>query len=215
MKLMLILNLIILSVFVLTGHTFAQNHLIDGEYIKEWLVLGPFFPDDLKTDFLADVGGEATIHPQEGSNVTTADGKVLTWMRYTAKGNIVDLLDAVGDYENVSAYAFCILQSETAGDAQVYLGSHYAAKVWINGKQAHSNLGETHLNVDGYLFEVRLEAKANRCLIKVSRRTGDWGFTIRMKPLPHERAVLSGIIINSEEISLTIFRQKMEKSSLP
>lgn len=35
------------------------------EYVKEWLVLGPFFPDDLETDFLADVGGEANMEPRE------------------------------------------------------------------------------------------------------------------------------------------------------
>ncbi|MCH8291533.1 hypothetical protein IH992_10585, partial [Candidatus Poribacteria bacterium] len=53
----------------------APVHSIDGQYIKEWLVLGPFFPDDLETDFLADVGGEANINPKEGDTVTTADGK--------------------------------------------------------------------------------------------------------------------------------------------
>ena len=36
----------------------------DGKYIREWLVLGPFFPDDLDRDFLADAGGEANIQPR-------------------------------------------------------------------------------------------------------------------------------------------------------
>ena len=44
-------------------------HAIDGEYITEWLVLGPFFPEDLETDFISDVGGEALIHPQAGDTV--------------------------------------------------------------------------------------------------------------------------------------------------
>ena len=64
----------------------AQNdvpiHPIDGEYIKEWLVLGPFFRDDLEKDFLVDVGGEANIEPKEGNTVVTAQGKTLTWKRY-------------------------------------------------------------------------------------------------------------------------------------
>lgn len=51
----------------------AQNevpvHPVDGEYITEWLVLGPFFPDDLEKDFLVDVGGEANIEPKEGDTV--------------------------------------------------------------------------------------------------------------------------------------------------
>ncbi|MBI1929598.1 hypothetical protein HYR99_35795, partial [Candidatus Poribacteria bacterium] len=53
--------------------TYAQNsvptHPVDGEYIKEWLVLGPFFPNNLDTDFLSNVGGEANVNPKEGDTV--------------------------------------------------------------------------------------------------------------------------------------------------
>ena len=51
----------------------AQNdvpiHPVDGEYITKWLVIGPFFKDDLDTDFLADMGGEANVYPKEGDIV--------------------------------------------------------------------------------------------------------------------------------------------------
>ena len=93
----------------------APSHPVDGEYIKEWLVLGPFFPNNLDTDFLADAGGEANIQPQEGDTVTAADGTTLTWKRYTTKGNSIDLIDAVGDHEYATAYAYCRLQSQVAG----------------------------------------------------------------------------------------------------
>ena len=105
---------------------------IDGEYIREWLVLGPFFPDDLEKDFLADAGGETNIHPQEGDTIgfdtrspglsakrietystqATEDGRELTWQRYQTKGNIIALLEAIGDYKNATAYAFYVLQVE-------------------------------------------------------------------------------------------------------
>ena len=79
----LLLNLVILLVCVFIGGAFAQNgvptHPVDGEYIKEWLVLGPFFPDDLEKDFLVDAGGEAKVDPKVGDTVTTSDGKTLTW----------------------------------------------------------------------------------------------------------------------------------------
>ena len=39
------------------------THPVDGEYIKEWLVLGPIPSEDFNTDFLTDVGGEANINP--------------------------------------------------------------------------------------------------------------------------------------------------------
>ena len=97
--------------FVATAQNDAPVHSIDGQHIKDWLVLGPIFPDNSETDFLASVGGEANIHPQEGDTVTTADGKTLAWRRFTTKRNIINLLDAVGNHENATAYAFCLLQS--------------------------------------------------------------------------------------------------------
>lgn len=90
----------------------VPTHTADGQFIKEWLVLGPCLSNDLDKDFLASAGGEANIDPKEGDTVTTADGRTLTWKRYKTSSNLVDLLDAVGDHENVTAYAFCLLQSE-------------------------------------------------------------------------------------------------------
>ena len=58
------LSIVFFCLFLLPV-TQAQNdapiHAADGEYIKEWLVLGPFFPDNLEKDFLIDAGGEACM----------------------------------------------------------------------------------------------------------------------------------------------------------
>ena len=51
---------------------------LDGEYIREWLGLGPFSPADLDMDCLTDVGGEANAELKAGDTVTTADGRTLT-----------------------------------------------------------------------------------------------------------------------------------------
>ena len=194
------------------------NYAIDGEYIREWLVLGPFFPDDLETDFLAHVGGEATIEPKEGDTVgfdgfdtgfallnpvplcystqATSDGKTLTWILYKSEEDVVNLVDAVGSHEHATAYAFCVLHNETAGDAQIYLGSDDGVAVWINGEQAHHNPVARELVLDQDVFEVNLKAGANRCLIKVSNGVEAWGFAMRV--LPPDRAVISGTITDEE-----------------
>lgn len=197
---------ILLSICLLTGQTFAQPHAVDGEYIREWLVLGPFFPNDLDTDFLADVGGEAEIHPREGDTVTTADGRELRWQRYASKWNHIYLVHAVGSHrQNPIYYAFCLLQSrgasqgsgnEAASDARVYLGSEGGIAVWINGKRVHYNPIYGDYLTDKDVFEVGLEAGANRCLVKASQRTEmrSLGFSTRVDILPSNRAVLSGMI---------------------
>ena len=124
-----------LFLFFVVCSVFAQTRSVDEEYITEWLVLGPFFPNDLETDFLASVGGEVNIEPQAGdtlrwftkskllSEANTADGKELTWERYATKENIVGLCDAVGYHKNATVYAFCTLQSEEESDVQIHLGS--------------------------------------------------------------------------------------------
>ena len=99
------------------------THRTDGKYIREWLVLGPFFPDDLDRDFLAYEGGEASVKPRESDTITTEAGAKLAWKRHESKENVVDLLEAVGTYEHATAYAFCILQSEVAGEAEIHLGN--------------------------------------------------------------------------------------------
>ena len=57
--------LVFLSLYVTVAHAqdSVPTHPVDGTFIKEWLVLGPFFPEDLETDFLASVNGEASVNP--------------------------------------------------------------------------------------------------------------------------------------------------------
>lgn len=170
----------------------SVTHKIDGEYIREWLILGPFFSDDMDNDFLADEGGEANIHPQEGDTITAPDGKILTWKRYKSEKDVVDMIDAVGNYEHVTAYVFCILECENEGDVQIYLANDDDAMVWIDGKQIFSDPGGNFIELDQHSFNVDLRAGNNRCLIKIANQEGRWRYAIRI--LPTEYADISGTI---------------------
>jgi serine phosphatase RsbU (regulator of sigma subunit) len=171
----------------------AQNKVpippVDGEYIKEWLVLGPFFPDDLEKDFLIDADGEANIEPKEGDTVVTAQGDTLTWKLHQTNRNIVDLLNVVGNHQYATAYAFCTLKSDVEGKNQILLGSDDGVALWINGRRAHYNPAARFLFLDHDNFEADLNKGANRCLIKVSQGILDWGFAMRV--MPHNQPVLA------------------------
>jgi serine phosphatase RsbU (regulator of sigma subunit) len=164
-------------------------HQVDGEYLTEWLVLGPFFPNNLDKDFLVDVGGEENIEPKEGDTVLTIEGDTLTWKRHQTQQPIIDLLKVVGNYQNATAYAFCTLKSEVDGETQILLGSDDGVAVWINGEQAHYNPTDRPLYIDHDIFKADLKKGTNRCLIKVSQGTLDWSYVIRA--LPHSRPVLA------------------------
>jgi serine phosphatase RsbU (regulator of sigma subunit) len=178
------LNLILGFMFIFfTGSTLAQTHTVDGQYITEWLQLGPFFPDNLETDFLAGVGGETDIDPKEGDTVGTADGQTMMWRLYTSKGNIiVDLLDAYGEREHATIYAFCTLQSETEDDVSIRLRHDDGAVVWINGQQVYNHPTYRELSRDAGVFEAKLKAGENRCLVKIAQDGGPWGFAMRIFP---------------------------------
>ncbi|MAT75255.1 hypothetical protein CMK14_08940, partial [Candidatus Poribacteria bacterium] len=52
-----------LCLFCLAGY--AQTHPVNGQYMTDWLILGPVAGIDLKEDYLAEVGGESQIEPKE------------------------------------------------------------------------------------------------------------------------------------------------------
>lgn len=180
---------LILLVVAFAGEVFSQSvapiHPINGSYIKEWLVLGPFFPDNLETDFLDPAGGEENVNPKEGDTILTADGEEMTWTRYRSKSDSVDLLSALGNYyENATAYAFCILQSETAGEFQISLGSDDGVAVFLNGKRVHYNDIVRGLVFHEDWFVVPLLAGKSRCLVKISSYAGLWEFATAVLPGP-------------------------------
>jgi len=177
-----LISLMFLAAFIFASAGHAQTHAIDGEFITEWLLLGPFPSAELDRDFLASVGGEATVHSKEGDSVITASGDTLKWKRYRSIGSIIDLDHAVGDYDGVTLYAFCILQSETEERAQFLLGSNDDVAVWINGKQVHRHREGREVLADQDLFNADLKAGENRCLVKVTEGTGTWGFALRAYP---------------------------------
>ena len=107
--------LVFFSVYVTVAH--AQDnvptHPVDGAFIKEWLVLGPFFPEDLETDFLASANGEASVNPKPGDTVTTAEGKDVDLERYTvAKETSLTCSVQSENTKKAVCYAFCLLESD-------------------------------------------------------------------------------------------------------
>ena len=189
--------LVFLSLYVTVAHAqdSVPTHPVDGTFIKEWLVLGPFFPEDLETDFLASANGEAAANPKPGDTVTTAEGKTLAWTVYHSEENIVNLFDAVGNHREAVCYAFCLLESAMDGDEEILVGSDDGVVVFLNGQRVHTQIVRRPIVVDGDRLPVSLRPGKNRCLIKVSNNLGNWGFAMRV--FPPTRAVIAGIITDA------------------
>ena len=188
--------LVFFSLYVPVAH--AQDsvpiHPVDGTFIKEWLVLGPFFPEDLETDFLASANGEASVNPKPGDTVTTAEGKTLTWTVYRSEGNLINLLHAVGNHREAVCYTFCLLESDQSGDGEMLVGSDDGVVVFLNGQQVHTQIVRRPIVIDEDRVAVSLRSGKNRCLMKVSNGYQNWALTARV--FPPTRAVIAGVIAN-------------------
>ena len=180
-----------LSVAVVQAQDNIPTHPVDGTFIKEWLVLGPFFPEDLETDFLASVNGETSANPKPGDTMTTAEGKTLTWTVYRTEGNIVDLQHAIGKHEEAICYAFCLLESEQDGDGELLVSSDDGVAVFLNGHWIYSQQARRPIVIDKDRVPVSLRPGKNRCLVKVANGTRKWELAARV--VPPTRAVIAGI----------------------
>lgn len=109
-------------------------HKLDGSFVRDWLVLGPFPARDLETDLLADAGGEANIRPQEGDSVTTKEGKKLTWTRLRSKYDLADAAQVFDGLEWSVVYAYCEVGADEPIDTDARLASWIPASFSWNGK---------------------------------------------------------------------------------
>jgi signal transduction histidine kinase/ligand-binding sensor domain-containing protein/CheY-like chemotaxis protein len=174
----------------------APVHRADGQFLREWLVLGPFASEDLNTDYLAEVGGEANVRPKEGDAVTAKDGTSLQWKRVKSPDDFVRLEPQFGYRQRVMAYAYCELESEQAGESDIRVWADQAAAIWINGSpvgQTPPQFGPRLIATYGHM-PVRFTAGKNRCLLKVRQAIGEWQFLFQA--LPVSRAVLDMHVID-------------------
>jgi len=171
-----------------TAQEGAPVHEIDGSFIREWLVLGPFPAKDIEPDFLSDVGGEANIRPKEGDIVTRKDGKELVWMRLRSKYNVVDLSPEFDVQEWSIAYAYCELNSDVVAETDARIASHLPPLLWLNGERiAPAPRVPSRQDESTPIVPIQLDTGRNSCLFKVSMESRKhWEFSFQ--PLPPERA---------------------------
>jgi signal transduction histidine kinase/streptogramin lyase len=177
----------------------APVHSVDGSFVREWLVLGPFPARDMEPDFLANVGGEANVRPKEGDTVTRSDGTPLTWTRLRSEFDLVNLEKVLGIQSWSVAYAYCELSSDRPMDTD-FRPSLYTSLVWINGKKIEPNLVRPQEpNEILRALPIHLEAGPNPCLLKLNigaLGSQEWVFTLQ--PLPQERASAEFLVTDGE-----------------
>ncbi|MBU6401379.1 MAG: hypothetical protein KGS61_13770, partial [Verrucomicrobia bacterium] len=161
-------------------------HTVDGSFIRDWLVLGPFPAAGLETDFLAGAGGEANVRPKEGDSVSTKDGKRLVWTRLRSDCDVVDLERVIESPEWSVVYAYCELKSDTPFETDAHMVAWPPGDFWLNGKKVGRFSVRERFDLPPVL-PIQVRGGNNPCLLKL-RFEFEPPYRFAFQPLPPQRA---------------------------
>ncbi len=159
------------------------------EFIKEWLVCGPFPAEGGKSlyrDFLADHGGEAEIVPRLGmrhSSSSVQEGQV-SWrpVRASDDGRL-DFANHLKPNQKNIAYATVTVHCDHRTPALLKLGSNDMLAVWLNGKRIYVYPDPRASGPDVDKVAVDLKKGDNLLLAKVQNIGGGWWLYARFSEL--------------------------------
>jgi len=109
----------------------------------------------------------------------------------------VNLLKAVENANQVTAYARCIIRVAAATKAQVMLGSDDAAKVWLNGALIENVNVPRAYTANEDKMKVELKAGDNVLLVKIGQGGGQW--ELGAKVCAEDGGPLDGLVLTIQE----------------
>ena len=157
-------------------------------YILDWLACGPYQQKDTDAHALF----ELVLPPER------PDASGVKWARL-AKGLgtwEVDLAAALGGGDDVVAYARTRVWSPRDQPVQIELGSDDGIKAWLNEAVVDAHNVERGLAPRQDAVKASLREGWNVLLLKVTNRSGGWGFCCRIRQ--PDGAALEGLKIKAD-----------------
>lgn len=156
----------------------------DGWYFQGWLMIEPIpYPAGHKddgVDHLKDMGGVGETFPQVTQEFWYNDHKY-RWKRVnTPNFAVVDLDELFNNNEYVVMYAFAHIDSPDDRTVRALVGSNDGIEVFVNGTSVHRNYVERSLTIDEDEVMLPLHEGRNHLMLKITQKTGEWGFSFRL-----------------------------------
>lgn len=171
--------------------------------ILHWRVIGPF-PRDGK------------VYPPQREQVFDAvykgADKEVKWQSIDADARQqgrVNLEARLRPSQRVLAYAYAEIESATARDAALLIGSDDSIAVWLNGKKVHDFPGDRGWSPNQDRVNVHLDRGKNRLLIACGNSGGPWDFSVAVSAEVDRYAFLKG---GAQKIDLESFRAFARKN---
>ncbi|MBQ2337275.1 MAG: hypothetical protein II381_13245, partial [Victivallales bacterium] len=131
--------------------------------------------------------------PEKADEAATVKWKVAN----ADKTGKVNLLAAVENANQVTAYARCIIHVAAATKAQIMLGSDDAAKVWLNGALIENVNVPRAYTANEDKMKVELKAGDNVLLVKIGQGGGQW--ELGAKVAAEDGGPLEGMVLTIME----------------
>jgi CubicO group peptidase (beta-lactamase class C family) len=157
-------------------------------FLRNWMVLGPLPVSDkpgepdqatLKNAFDKDIITAVIVDKKKPVPPVDCAGKRYEWTSVTSPNDTIQLHKILGDTNFVFCYALAEIIAPEPSTILVGLGSDDGAKIWLNGKEVHSNYIGRAITMDDDIFEISLNKGSNQLLIKILNFRWDYGFMIR------------------------------------
>ncbi|MCX7017336.1 MAG: hypothetical protein NTW86_33030, partial [Candidatus Sumerlaeota bacterium] len=139
------------------------------EFIKDWVIAGPFKEEGKTGTDLLDVA-----FPPEEQGAGNVAWHQMKSPKAPAHLFYIDLKYEIGG-ENCVAYLRTTIESPKAQKALLKLGADDGAVVWVNGERVLAQKAIKSLKADAQSAPITLKEGANTLLIKVAQDSGYWG----------------------------------------
>jgi putative heme-binding domain-containing protein len=172
--------------------------------VLPWQLIGPF-PRDGKE------------HPpqteQKFDAVYRGADKEVRWHPVRAdagQNGRVNLYKLLTTTQQVVAYGYAEIDSATARDATLLVGSDDTITIWLNGKKVHDHQGDRGWTYNQDRVQVKLDKGKNRLLIQCGNSGGPWDFSVAVSAEADRYAFLKG---GAQKYDLEAFRAFARKNA--
>lgn len=156
------------------------------EFVQFWHVIGPFrSPHEgvISLEMRTPVDDEMARRPDGALDLKATFGwgeSALAWRKVSAsrRTGVVNLVAELGRCEWCCAYGYAEIESDAERDVTLRCGSDDGIRVWLNGRQVHSNEARRPYTAHADAVQVKLRTGTNRLLVKVDNARFDWAFGV-------------------------------------
>ncbi|MHC4693728.1 MAG: hypothetical protein ACYS67_13380 [Planctomycetota bacterium] len=160
--------------------------LVQGEFMKEWLLLKPIpAADGSPNEIEARAAFERDYLPslETFEPVVSIDGKDYEWVTHRAYTGIIDLRRFWRDEpstEKVSGYAWAQIDMPEETEALLGFGTDDAGRAWLNGELILDSWTDRGAFPDHDRVKVTFREGPNQLVIKVYNNLRNWKFCCRL-----------------------------------